>query len=60
MTSTGRTFVVTDNDGVDDWSGESWFFDLGALGGCSVKGACSRSKAAPVLLHGCHISDMSS
>jgi hypothetical protein len=25
----GRTFVVTDNDGVDDWSGETWFFDLG-------------------------------
>ena len=29
VTSTGRTYVVTDNDGVDDWSGESWFFDLG-------------------------------
>jgi hypothetical protein len=25
----GRTFVVTDNDGVDDWSGETWFLDLG-------------------------------
>ena len=25
----GRTFVVTDNDGVDDWSGESWFLSLG-------------------------------
>ncbi|MFM1816661.1 MAG: hypothetical protein RLZ98_3356 [Pseudomonadota bacterium] len=25
----GRTFVVTDNDGVEDWSGESWFFELG-------------------------------
>ena len=29
VTSTGRTYVVTDNDGVDDWSGETWFFDLG-------------------------------
>lgn len=26
----GRTFVVTDNDGVEDWSGETWFLDLGA------------------------------
>ena len=25
----GRTFVVTDNDGVDGWSGETWFFGLG-------------------------------
>jgi hypothetical protein len=25
----GETYVVTDNDGVSDWSGESWFFDLG-------------------------------
>jgi hypothetical protein len=25
----GRLFVVTDNDGVDGWSGETWFFDLG-------------------------------
>jgi hypothetical protein len=25
----GRTFVVTDNDGVEDWSGETSFFDLG-------------------------------
>ena len=29
VTSDGRTYVVTDNDGVEDWSGESWFFDLG-------------------------------
>jgi hypothetical protein len=29
VTSDGRTYVVTDNDGVDDWSGETWFFDLG-------------------------------
>ena len=29
VTSTGRTYVVTDNDGADEWSGESWFFDLG-------------------------------
>lgn len=25
----GRAFVVTDNDGVDDWNGETWFLDLG-------------------------------
>jgi hypothetical protein len=25
----GRLFVVTDNDGVDGWSGETWFFGLG-------------------------------
>lgn len=25
----GSTFVVTDNDGVEDWSGESWFLELG-------------------------------
>ena len=29
ITSNGRTFVVTDNDGVEDWSGETWFLDLG-------------------------------
>jgi hypothetical protein len=29
VTGTGRLFVVTDNDGVEDWSGESWFFNLG-------------------------------
>jgi hypothetical protein len=29
VTDNGRTYVVTDNDGLDDWSGESWFFDLG-------------------------------
>jgi hypothetical protein len=29
ITDDGRTFVVTDNDGVDDWSGETWFLDLG-------------------------------
>lgn len=27
----GRTFVVTDNDGVDDWNGETWFLELGSL-----------------------------
>lgn len=26
----GRLFVVTDNDGVDGWSGETWFLRLGA------------------------------
>ena len=25
----GRLFVVTDNDGVEEWSGESWFLRLG-------------------------------
>lgn len=25
----GRLFVVTDNDGVDGWSGETWFLPLG-------------------------------
>ncbi len=25
----GELFVVTDNDGVDDWSGETWFLRLG-------------------------------
>lgn len=25
----GRLFVVTDNDGVDGWSGETWFLNLG-------------------------------
>ena len=25
----GRLFVVTDNDGVDGWSGETWFLRLG-------------------------------
>jgi hypothetical protein len=27
--TSGRIFVVTDNDGLDDWSGEAWFFGLG-------------------------------
>jgi hypothetical protein len=29
ITADGQTFVVTDNDGVDDWSGETWFLRLG-------------------------------
>jgi hypothetical protein len=29
VTSDGLAFVVTDNDGVDDWSGETWFLRLG-------------------------------
>lgn len=29
VTRSGRTYVVTDNDGVDDWNGETWFFDVG-------------------------------
>ena len=28
ITSDGQVFVVTDNDGVDDWSGETWFLNL--------------------------------
>lgn len=29
VSNTGRVFVVTDNDGVKDWSGETWFLDMG-------------------------------
>ena len=29
VTSAGLTFVVTDNDGVEDWSGETGFLGLG-------------------------------
>lgn len=29
VTRGGRTFLVTDNDGVDDWSGETSFVELG-------------------------------
>ncbi len=31
ITRNGRVFLVTDNDGVDDWSGETSFLDLGRL-----------------------------
>ena len=31
ITSNGRTYVVTDNDGVEDWSGETWYLDLGSF-----------------------------
>lgn len=31
ITRDGRILLVTDNDGVDDWSGETWFLDLGEL-----------------------------
>jgi hypothetical protein len=30
VTGDGRTFIVTDNDGVEDWSGETSFFNLGS------------------------------
>jgi hypothetical protein len=30
ITRDGQLFVVTDNDGVDDWSGETWFLRLGS------------------------------
>ncbi len=29
VTGDGRTFVVTDNDAVEDWSGETSFLRLG-------------------------------
>lgn len=29
MTPAGELYVVTDNDGVEDWSGETWFLRLG-------------------------------
>jgi len=29
VTRRGRVYLVTDNDGVDGWSGETWFLDLG-------------------------------
>jgi hypothetical protein len=29
--SNGQVFVVTDNDGVDGWSGETWFLRLGPV-----------------------------
>ncbi len=29
ISATGKTYLVTDNDGVDDWSGETWFLNLG-------------------------------
>lgn len=31
ITDNGKTFVVTDNDGVEDWSGETWFLQLGRV-----------------------------
>lgn len=31
VTSTGRVHVSTDNDGVDDWNGETWFFSPGRI-----------------------------
>lgn len=33
ITDSGQIFLVTDNDGVDDWSGETWFLDLGRVWG---------------------------
>jgi hypothetical protein len=32
VTADGRAFVVTDNDGVEDWSGETWFLPMGDIG----------------------------
>jgi hypothetical protein len=31
ITDKGQTYVVTDNDGVEDWSGETWFLRLGRI-----------------------------
>ena len=31
VTSNGRVYVSTDNDGVDDWNGETWFFSPGLI-----------------------------
>jgi DNA-binding beta-propeller fold protein YncE len=31
VTNRGQVFVVTDNDGVDGWSGETWFLRLGPI-----------------------------
>jgi hypothetical protein len=31
VTRDGNVFVVTDNDGVEDWSGETWFLRLGSV-----------------------------
>lgn len=31
VSRSGQVFLVTDNDGVDDWSGETWFLRLGRL-----------------------------
>ena len=31
ITDEGQTYVVTDNDSVDDWSGETWFLQLGQI-----------------------------
>ena len=30
-TGDGNTYVITDNDGVDDWSGETWLLRLGEI-----------------------------
>jgi hypothetical protein len=32
VTGNGRAFVVSDNDGVEDWSGETWFLELPDFG----------------------------
>ena len=31
VTQNGQVYVSTDNDGVDDWSGETWFCGLGRV-----------------------------
>jgi DNA-binding beta-propeller fold protein YncE len=42
----GRTFVVTDNDGVEDWNGETWFLDLGQIRKLFRQGSFVEVKAA--------------
>mgnify|MGYP003634142917 CR=1 FL=1 len=32
VTKNGQVYLVTDNDGVEDWSGETWFLKLGKVG----------------------------
>ena len=39
----GTVYVVTDNDGVDDWSGETWFLRLG-----NVDDLFDKNSLAPV------------
>ena len=31
VTDDGQVYLVTDNDGLDDWSGENWFLRLGTI-----------------------------
>ncbi len=46
ITSSGRTFVVTDNDGVEDWSGETWFLILAVSNNYFLK--CAEGRAVSI------------